>query len=126
MIKQNNKDKWTLRGFAALRLHSAWLLKHSLETGGSHPEPLASPCYCVSITRSGRKKKKNSEHLEMQIPFPPTNNFRYPGWANSDACHVDFSLWLPLRLSASLCSSSCSVPQKARPASFMLQIRNPL
>lgn len=83
---------------------------------GFHAESLAPPGHCVSISRFGKEKKKNSQHLKMLIPFlslhpphSPTNNFLCPGWANSDACHVDFSLCIPLRLSASLCSSSCSM-----------------
>lgn len=90
------------RSLAALRLHHsflAWPLKHRSEM----TEPLA-PGYCVSISRSGRKKA-----IWKYNPPTPANHFLFPGWVNSDACRVDFSLWLLLCLPASLCSSFCSM-----------------
>lgn len=78
-------------------------------TVGFPAEAWAPPGYCLSISRPGREKEVRAFENANPIPHPPppTNNFLYPGWANSDACRVDFSLWLPLRLSACLCGSSC-------------------
>lgn len=60
----------------------------------------------------GLEKKKELIAFENAnpIPLPATKNFLCPGWANSDACHVDFSLCFPLRLSASLCSTPAACP----------------
>lgn len=108
MIKHDNKDKWSVR---REKFHWSFWRKHGLQTCGFHAESGSSRPLCVYL-QVWEGKKKNSQHLKMLIPFlspPPTNNFLCPGCSNSDACHVDFSFCIPLRLSASLCSSSCSM-----------------